>query len=322
MFKFIRHWSLPIAMLLGALGYILYRLLPPLHIYAANLSEFVSVVQPVLIFCMLLAAFCKVDITALRPTRLHFRLLLIQIAGFMLCLLFALLLPHPWRLFAEAIMICVICPTATASAVVTQKLGGNSGSVVTYVMLINFTIALVIPAFLPMLHPRPELGFWASFGLIISRVFPVMICPLLMAEILRRFLPRWHQWIVSLSHLSFSIWLVALSIAIAMTARSIYHSHASWGIMFGIALGSMIACVFQFWAGQALGRKYGESIAASQSLGQKNTIFAIWLSYTYLSPIISLAGGFYSIWHNVYNSYQLAQQRKEQSRQKVHSTIN
>ena len=219
-------------------------------------------------------------------------------------------------------MICVICPTATASAVVTQKLGGNSGSVVTYVMLINLTIALVIPAFLPMLHPRPELGFLASFGLIISRVFPVMICPLLTAEILRRFLPRWHQWIVSLSHLSFSIWLVALSIAIAMTARSIYHSHVSWSIMSGIALGSMIACVFQFWVGRALGRKYGEPIAASQSLGQKNTIFAIWLSYTYLSPIISLAGGFYSIWHNVYNSYQLAQQRKEQSRQKVHSTIN
>ena len=163
-------------------------------------------------------------------------------------------------------MICVICPTATASAVVTQKLGGNSGSVVTYVMLINFTIALVIPAFLPMLHPRPELGFLASFGLIISRVFPVMICPLLTAEILRRFLSRWHQWIVSLSHLSFSIWLVALSIAIAMTARSIYHSHVSWSIMSGIALGSMIACVFQFWVGRALGRKYGEPIAASQSL--------------------------------------------------------
>ena len=297
-------------MLLGALGYILYRLVPALHTYATHLSEIVSVVQPVLIFCMLLAAFCKVDIAALRPTLLHFRLLLIQIAGFMLCLLFASLLPHPWSLFAEAIMICVICPTATASAVVTQKLGGNSGSVVTYVMLINFTIALVIPAFLPMLHPRPELGFWASFSLIISRVFPVMICPLLTAEILRRFLPRWHQWIVSLSHLSFSIWLVALSIAIAMTARSIYHSHASWGIMSGIALGSMIACVFQFWAGRALGRKYGESIAASQSLGQKNTIFAIWLSYTYLSPIISLAGGFYSIWHNVYNSYQLARRQK------------
>ena len=297
-------------MLLGALGYILYRLVPPLHIYAANLSDFVSVIQPVLIFCMLLAACCKIDITALRPTRLHFRLLLIQIVGFMLCLLFALLLPHPWSLFAEAMMICLICPTATAAAVVTGKLGGNANSVVTYVMLINLTVALVIPAFCPLLYPAPEQSFWTSFVLIVSNVFPVMICPLLAAEVLRLFLPRWRNRIASLPNLPFTLWLIALSIAIAMTARSIYHSQVSLSIMLGIATTSLVACTLQFWTGSLLGKKQGEPVSTAQSLGQKNTIFAIWLSYTFLSPIVSVAGGFYSIWHNVYNSYQLARRQK------------
>ena len=45
-----------------------------------------------------------------------------------------------------------------------------------------------------------------------------------------------------------------------------------------------------------------------QSLGQKNTVFAIWMGYTFMEPIVSVAGGFYSIWHNLYNSWQLHRQ--------------
>ena len=310
MFKFIRHWSLPFAMTIGALGYILYRSVPLLHSYASVFADLVSVLQPSLIFCMLLATCCKIDITALRPTLLHFKLLLIQVASFLFCLVFALILPQPWALFAEAMMICLICPTATAAAVVTGKLGGNANSVVTYVMLINLTVALVIPTFCPLLYPAPEQSFWTSFVLIVSNVFPVMICPLLAAEVLRLFLPRWRNRIASLPNLPFTLWLIALSIAIAMTARSIYHSQVSLSIMLGLATASLVACTLQFWTGSLLGKKYGETVTTAQSLGQKNTIFAIWLSYTFLSPIVSVAGGFYSIWHNVYNSYQLARRQK------------
>ena len=46
-------------------------------------------------------------------------------------------------------------------------------------------------------------------------------------------------------------------------------------------------------------------ITAGQSLGQKNTIFAIWMGYTFMTPETSIVGGLYSIWHNLYNSWQL-----------------
>ena len=36
----------------------------------------------------------------------------------------------------------------------------------------------------------------------------------------------------------------------------------------------------------------------------------IWLGYTFLSPITATAGGFYSVWHNVVNSWQLYKYRK------------
>lgn len=66
----------------------------------------------------------------------------------------------------------------------------------------------------------------------------------------------------------------------------------------------------QFAIGRTLGKKYDEPLSAGQAAGQKNTIFAIWMSYTFLTPVTSLAGGFYSVWHNIYNSYQLYQKRK------------
>ena len=46
-------------------------------------------------------------------------------------------------------------------------------------------------------------------------------------------------------------------------------------------------------------------VTAGQSLGQKNTIFAIWLAYTFMTPETAIIGGLYSIWHNIYNSSQL-----------------
>ena len=34
------------------------------------------------------------------------------------------------------------------------------------------------------------------------------------------------------------------------------------------------------------------------------------MGYTFMTPVISVAGGFYSIWHNVYNTWQMYRKRK------------
>ena len=58
--------------------------------------------------------------------------------------------------------------------------------------------------------------------------------------------------------------------------------------------------------------KYDETIAGTQTLGQKNTVFAIWMGATFMNPVTATAGGFYSVWHNLFNSYQMYKARKEQ----------
>ena len=80
-----------------------------------------------------------------------------------------------------------------------------------------------------------------------------------------------------------------------------------------IAAVSLTACLLQFYFGRRIGRRYGHQTEGGQALGQKNTVFVIWLGYTFLSPVSAIAGGFYSIWHNVVNSYQLWKARKESS---------
>lgn len=50
------------------------------------------------------------------------------------------------------------------------------------------------------------------------------------------------------------------------------------------------------------------SVTAGQALGQKNSGFLIWLGYSYMTPVTSVAGGLYSIWQNVINSLELYEQ--------------
>ncbi len=73
---------------------------------------------------------------------------------------------------------------------------------------------------------------------------------------------------------------------------------------------SLAACIFQFTIGRRIGSHYGDKIATSQSLGQKNTILAIWLTLTYLNPIISVAPAAYVAWHNTFNSLQIYRHEK------------
>jgi BASS family bile acid:Na+ symporter len=40
-------------------------------------------------------------------------------------------------------------------------------------------------------------------------------------------------------------------------------------------------------------------------VGQKNTIFAIWLSLNFLNPIASIAPTAYIVWQNLINSWQM-----------------
>ena len=101
-----------------------------------------------------------------------------------------------------------------------------------------------------------------------------------------------------------------MTLAIAVTTRSIVHSDVPVSTLWWLVVISLVCCIFQFWLGRKIGEHYGDKVTAGQALGQKNTVMAIWMGYTFFSPVTSMVGGFYSIWHNVFNSYQLYQHKR------------
>ena len=304
---------LPIAMTTGASSYILYHSIPSIHCIGPALNEIVSFLQPTLIFAMLFLTFCRIEPRDLKPHRWHWWLLLIQGGVFTVLGLIASwlirVLPADSAsavVLIESAMMCFICPTATAAAVVVRKLGGDVPGIVTYIILINVLTALLVPMIVPLVHPVDNFDFWMSFSLIISKVFPLLIMPCLAAWLVRYLFPKVHRRLLKYPDLAFYIWAFALALAIAVTTKSIMASEMGLGLLLLIALVSLISCVVQFSLGRYIGSCYRSSeVTAGQSIGQKNTVFAIWMSYTFMTKETAIVGGLYSVWHNIYNSWQL-----------------
>ena len=213
----------------------------------------------------------------------------------------------------------------TAAAVVTRKLGGDVPGITTYTILINLVTAVLVPLIVPLIHPMNGLDFYQAFSLIMVKVFPLLILPCLAAWLVRYLLPKLDRWLLGFPDLAFYLWAFALALAIAVTTKSIVGSQMSVALLLLMALISLACCAIQFALGRYVGRCYRprrtrschpehqrrishgniREITAGQALGQKNTVFAIWMGYTFMTPETAIVGGLYSIWHNLYNSYQL-----------------
>lgn len=310
-YKFLKDWMLVISIITGVCLYLLYHSIPSIHSAGPALEYSIKKLQPALLFMMLFLSFCKVTPSQMKPRRWMAWHLLIQGGLFVLLALVLAMFPNIRGYIAiEAFMLCIICPTATACAVVTGKLGGDMAGVVTYTVLINLLTAIVVPLMVPLIHPSADMTFFSAFIRILMKVFPLLIMPCLAAWLVRWFLPDLHKRILNYTDLSFYIWAFSLMLAILMSTRAIVHETEGVKLLAEIAIASALSCVLQFGLGKMIGRRYGCEISAGQALGQKNTVFGIWMGYTFMTPLTSVAGGFYSIWHNVFNTWQLYKKRK------------
>ena len=318
--KFLKDWMLVIAMALGASLYLVYHAIAPLHFAGTFLLGACRLVQPVLLFCMLFLSFVKISPSDMKLRKWQWCLLAVQALSFvLLCLLlwWALKSDSAFALWAcnhriaiESAMLCLICPTATACAVVTGKLGGSMAGVVTYTVMINLLVAVLVPLCVPMIYPVGGMSFGEIFLRILEKVFPMLVLPCILAWIIRFFLPKVQIFLLKYSHVSFYIWAVSLTLAILMSTRELVCSGAGAGILWQIAIVTGVCCFFQFHLGKKIGGRWDDKITAGQALGQKNTVFAIWLGYSFFDPATAVSGGFYSLWHNSFNTWQLRKVKK------------
>ena len=291
-------------MLIGTLAYLMFAKWSFLAPAKPYVNSFVSIITPWLIFAQLLLTFCKIDLKELKPKRWHLWLLMIQ--GFSCALTAGVLLCVPMgelsKGFWEGMMVCLICPTATAAAVITGKLGGNAATLTTYTLLSNLLGAVLVPLVFPLVEPHEGLTFWSAFFRILSKVFPLLLAPFFVALFLKHYVRNVHRWLMEHSGMAFYIWAFALALVMGQTARSLINSDLSAWL---VALGGLFTCAVQFLLGKRIGSVYHDRISAGQALGQKNTVLAIWMASAYLHPLATIAPGSYVLWQNIVNSYQL-----------------
>ncbi len=285
----IRTVAMPIGMIVGAL---LCRQITALEELSCGM------ITPVLIFMMLFLTYCKVDMRRMRLSWMHLWLLLIQFAG---GIGIYLLLSPFGEVVAQGAMMCVLAPIAMAAVVIGGMLGADTESMAAFSLLCNLTTALVAPAILHFAG-----GEGCSFAEILSKVAPLLILPFAVGQLCRLFAKPVARWAEEHKNATFYIWLVSLIIIIGRTtAFVIDHTAENGEVEIAMAAVSAVICLCQFGAGRWLGRRYGDAVAGGQSLGQKNTVLAIWMAQSFLNPLSSVAPTAYIVWQNAVNSWQL-----------------
>ena len=287
----LRSYVLPFAIVVGLV----------FHRYLVGLRE----VTPWLIFSILLLNDVAVDMKKLKVTMLHVWIMFFQIVvslgSYFLFKAFG-----ASELVAQGVLVGVLCPVAAASVVIATMLGANRETVTTYTIVGNLMVAIVAPIYFSFIGILQELPFLDSVWLIFRRVAPIIALPFFLALFLQKFLPSVNAFLCRYKGLSFYLWAAALTITLGQTIDFLFlEGQKEVSNILIMSGASIIFCIIQFAFGKWLGAKYGDRIAGGQILGQKNSAMGIWLANTYLMPLASVFPALYSIWQNLFNSWQM-----------------
>ena len=295
----IRSYILPIAIVLGLL----------LHNYCAAFS----VIVPYIIFTILLLTFSAVDIRRLRFKPLFIWIILFQI-GVSIGAYFLLKILGVNEIVAEGILVGVLCPVAASVAVVSTMLGANRETVTSYAIIGNLVVSVVAPIYFSFIGLNQDMPFWSSFLLILKRIGTIIGLPFFLALTLQICLPKANRFISRFKGLAFYFWAVALFLTLGQTIHFIFiNGKGNWSSILWLGVSALLFCILQFGIGKWIGHKYGDTIAGGQLLGQKNSAMGIWMANHYLHPLASVFLAFYSVFQNVFNSWQLWRHDKKKT---------
>ena len=266
-------------------------LLPQLHVLKP-LVEY-------MVMLMLFMSFLDLDF---QPRKLQKSLLWVALANVGIAFAgYALLAPFS-QIMALTAFITGIAPTAITAPVVIYILKGEVEYVAASVLVTNLQNALVIPLALPYM-----LGTGVSISVpeILLPVAKVMFIPLILARVISTFLPKVKATFSRARSLSFILWVSSLLI-ITGNASHFIRTQADLEVtnLAEIATIAFVLCAINFGVGALLGSPNHRK-EASQSLGQKNLSFVIWVALTFTNPMVAMGPTFYIIFHHLFNSWRI-----------------
>ncbi len=203
---------------------------------------------------------------------------------------------------AQTAFVTAIAPTAISAPVIISLKKGKVEFVSFSLLLNNVVIALLIPFLLPILMNSDS---DISVGNILLPIIITLLAPFAAAQLTKKFLPK--IWRVLVGWKDSSFYLLIINIYVATSEASQYLRSGLTSeieIVLLISLTSALLCILFFSLGWFIGGKEF-ALEASQSLGQKNNAFTIWISLSFVSPIASLGPIFYVLFQNIYISWEL-----------------
>lgn len=286
-----KPFVLPVAIILGLL----------LHSVCAAISFIV----PYIIFSILTLTFSSIDLIKLRFSVLDVWLCVVQVVGAVAAYFLGYFLFNNVSI-SQGLMMGFLCPVASSVTVVATMLGAKHNNTIAYTIVGNLLVSIVAPLLFLLFGNVDNTNLVDSFLSILGKVSSVIGLPFFLMLILQLWVKPAARIIKRYSGFSFYLWAIALLFTLGQTIDFIFlHGRGNWNVIIVLAQGSIIICAISFGLGRIIGKKYDDTIAGQQLLGQKNTAMGIWMSNTYLSPLSSTILAFYSICQNLLNSYQI-----------------
>jgi BASS family bile acid:Na+ symporter len=261
---------------------------------AAKFSFLIYYLLMVMLFFPLLD--CKIPFKIFKEKRIYVLLcanIFIGLSGYFL------LKDYDQNLAFCAFLIGVT-PTATACPAVMGFLKGKVEFAFAAVIVTNIFMSFFLPLAIYSISDQP-----IEVHSIFFKTLSVIFIPLIVGKAIKRLFPKIRGILIKHKNIGFYSWLGVCFLAVSKASSYIQDSSASSNDIILIACISGILCCVNFSAGRWLGGEH-YSLEMSQTLGQKNTTLTIWIGLTYLSPLIALGPIFYLIYHNLFNSFQLA----------------
>ena len=265
----------------------------------------------ILLIIMLYLVCLQVKFKQLKPHFSHWKILAFNIL--VPLILWGILKLCGQEDFAKIAFFTAITPTANAAPVIIRFLGGSVSYVVAAFIITNLGVSTAMLGLLPLVTGDFTLVFFLNVAVNLAIIIGV---PIAAATVTRLFWQKAKEWPAKLANFSFFLWVVTLFI-IAGSASFFIHNNPDISpmILLEIALMSAFICILNFAGGRFMGEKRYRR-EASQSLGQKNTTFTMFLALHFANPLVAMGPTFYVLWHNLWNALQMLIHDRRQMKKK------
>ena len=203
-----------------------------------------------------------------------------------------------------------IAPTAAAAPVIISFMRRDVTYVTAAFLITNVSVSALLPFLLPCVLGEVDASLFLHIA---GSVALLIFVPMALAVLVRRLHPPAAAWPARLRDVSFGAWMATLFLVMANASHFLRtQTGAPRHAVLEIAAVTIVICATNFALGRWIGGAAYPS-EASQSLGQKNTSFTLYLALTYASPLVALGPTCYILWHNLWNAWQLHRVHREKS---------